>query len=52
MEETTHVAPNIRGRKRTIEVERLNLDAAKNVGAPTSQSERDSHLTNLLDTWL
>ena len=34
--ETTHAAPTIKGRKRTTEAERLNLDAAKNVGAPTS----------------
>ena len=37
VEETTHAAPNIRGRKRTTEAERLNLDAEKIVGAPTSQ---------------
>jgi len=37
VEETTHVAPNIRGRKHTTEAERLNLDAEKIVGAPTSQ---------------
>ena len=37
VEETTHAAPNIRGRKRTTEAERLNLDAVQNVGAPTSQ---------------
>ena len=37
VEETTHAAPNIRGRKHTTEAERLNLDAAQNVGAPTSQ---------------
>ena len=37
VEETTHVAPNIRGRKRTTEAERLNLDAVQNVGVPTSQ---------------
>ena len=37
VEETTHAAPNIRGQKRTTEAERLNLDAEKIVGAPTSQ---------------
>ena len=37
VEETTHAAPNIRGQTRTTEVERLNLDVAQNVGAPTSQ---------------
>ena len=37
VEETTHAAPTIRGRKLTTEVERLNLDAEKIVGAPTSQ---------------
>ena len=38
VEEFTHAEPNIRiGRKRTIEAERLKLDAAKNVGVPTSQ---------------
>ena len=36
VEETTHAVPNIRGRKSTTEAERLNLDAEKNVGAPTS----------------
>ena len=38
VEESTHAEPNIRtGRKCTIEAERLNLDAAQNVGVPTSQ---------------
>ena len=38
VEESTHAEPNIRqGRKRTIEAERLKLDAAQNVGVPTSQ---------------
>ena len=37
MEETTHVAPTIRGQKRTTEAERLAQDAEKVVGAPTSQ---------------
>ena len=38
MEESTHAEPNIRiGRKRTTEAERLKLDAAQNVGVPTSQ---------------
>ena len=38
VEQSTHVEPNIRtGRRRTIEDERLNLDVAHNVGAPTSQ---------------
>ena len=38
VEESTHVEPNIRqGRKNTIEAERLKLDAAQNVGVPTSQ---------------
>ena len=37
-EESTHVEPNIRiGKKRTTEAERLKLDAAQNVGVPTSQ---------------
>ena len=36
VEETTHAVPNIKGRKRTTEDKRLNLDAAQNVGAPTS----------------
>ena len=40
MEETTHAAPNIRGRKHTTEAERLKLDAAKNVGVPTSQRKQ------------
>ena len=38
VEEATHAKPNIRqGRKRTIEAERLKVDAAQNVGVPTSQ---------------
>ena len=37
VEETTHAAPTIRGRKRTTEAERLIQDAEKVVGAPTSQ---------------
>ena len=37
VEETTHAAPNIIGRKRTTEAEQLNLDAVQNVGVPTSQ---------------
>ena len=38
MEESTHAEPNIRqGRKCTTEAERLKLDAAENVGFPTSQ---------------
>ena len=38
VEESTHVEPNIRqGRKCTTESERLKLDAAQNVGVPTSQ---------------
>ena len=37
VEETTHVAPTIRGRKRTTEAARLAQDAEKVVGAPTSQ---------------
>ena len=41
VEESTHAEPNIRqGRKRTIEVERLKLDAAQNVGVPTSQCKQ------------
>jgi hypothetical protein len=38
VEESTHVEPSIRnGRKRTTEADRLRLDVAQNVGAPTSQ---------------
>ena len=38
VEESTHVDLNIRtSRKRTTEAERLKLDAAQNVGVPTSQ---------------
>ena len=45
MEESTHVELNIRTDKmRTTEAERLKLDAAQNVGAPTSQRrQRQSH---------
>ena len=52
VEETTQVEPSIRnGRKRTTEANRLRLNAAQNVGAPTSQC-RHSLLIDLLDTWL
>ena len=38
MEETTQADPSIRnGRKRTIEDDRLRLDAAQNIGAPISE---------------
>ena len=38
VEESTHAEPNIRqGGKRTTKAERLKLDAAQNVGVPTSQ---------------
>jgi len=38
VEESTHAEPNIRtGRRCTREAERLKLDAAQNVGVPTSQ---------------
>jgi hypothetical protein len=38
VEETTQAKPSIRnGRKRTIEADRLRLDAAQNIGAPISQ---------------
>jgi hypothetical protein len=38
VEEATHAEPSIRnGRKRTTEADRFRLDAAHNVGAPTSQ---------------
>jgi hypothetical protein len=38
VEEATHSKPSIRnGRKNTMEYDRLRLDAAQNVGAPTSQ---------------
>ena len=37
VEETTHAAPTIRGRKRTTEVERLAQDAEKVVGPPIAQ---------------
>jgi hypothetical protein len=38
VEESTHAEPSIKnGRKRTMEVDRLRLDATQNVGAPTSQ---------------
>ena len=38
VEDSTHAEPNIRtGRKRTTKSERLKLDAAHNVGVPTSQ---------------
>ena len=38
VEEATHAEPSIRnGRNCTIEADRLRLDAAENLGAPTSQ---------------
>ena len=38
VEESTHADPNIRTRrKHNTEAERLKLDAAQNVGVPTSQ---------------
>ena len=38
VEESTHAEPNIKtGRRRNTEAERLKLDAAQNVGVPTSQ---------------
>ena len=38
VEESIHAEPNIKiGRKHTTEAERLKLDAAENVGVPTSQ---------------
>jgi hypothetical protein len=41
LEEATHVDPSIRnGRKRTMEDDRLRLDIAQNVGAPTSQCRK------------
>ena len=37
VEENTYVEPSTRnGRRRTMEVDRLRLDAAEHVGAPTS----------------
>ena len=38
VEESTDAEPNIKqGKKRTTKAERLKLDAAQNVGVPTSQ---------------
>ena len=38
VEDSIHAEPNIRtGRRHTTEYDRLRLDAAQNVGAPTSQ---------------
>ena len=37
MEETTHAAPTIKGRKRLTEAERLAQDAENVVGPPTTQ---------------
>jgi hypothetical protein len=38
VEEATHVEPSIKnGRNHTTKADRLRLDAAQNVGAPTSQ---------------
>ena len=44
VEETTHAVPNIRGLNRTTKAERLNLDVAQNVGAPTSQRRQRQSL--------
>jgi hypothetical protein len=44
LEEATHADPSIRnGRKHTIEADRLRLDAAQNVGAPSQHRQRKSH---------
>ena len=41
VEESTHAEPNIRtGKKNTTESKRLKLDAAQNVGVPTSQCKQ------------
>ena len=38
VEESTHAEPNIRqGKKRTTKAEKMKLDAAQNIGVPTSQ---------------
>ena len=44
VEETTHAAPTIRGRKRTTEAERLAQDAEKVVGAFTTQRRQRQSL--------
>jgi hypothetical protein len=45
VEETTQADPSIRnGRKRTTEADRLKLDVAQNVGAPTSQCRQRQSL--------
>ena len=41
VEDSTHAEPNIRtSRRRTTEAERLKLDAAQNLGVPTSQHKQ------------
>ena len=46
VEESTHAEPNIRqGMKRTTEAERLKVDAAQNVGVPTSQCRKRHFLS-------
>ena len=52
VEESTHVVPTIRGRKRLTKAERLAQDVEKVVGPPTANTGRDSHLIDTLDTWL
>ena len=46
VEEITHADPSIRnGRRHTTEADRLRLDVAHNVGAPTSEcKKRQSHV--------
>ena len=44
VEETTHAAPTIRGRKHTTEAERLAQDAEKVVGPPTTQHRQRQSL--------
>ena len=41
VEESTHLEPNIKtGRRRTTEDDRLRLNVAQNVGAPTSKHKQ------------
>ena len=45
VEENTHANTSIRnGRRHTTEADRLRLDAAQNVGAPTSQCRQRQYL--------
>ena len=53
VEKTNHAKPSTRnGKKCNREVDRLMLDVAEHVGAPTSQRMKRRSKTGILDMWL